>query len=175
MSEKLPAKQVVTFLNEYFSHMVETVFHHGGILDKFMGDGIMAIFGAPIEDPNAPFNAVNCALAMREKLAGLNRTRTEAGLDPIDIGVAVNTGECVVGNIGTRRKLEYTAIGDIVNVASRIETLNKEFYTDILISNETYRAVKQRIDADALPPMRIKGKSESIVVYKVRGVRSKRA
>ncbi|MEI6244621.1 MAG: adenylate/guanylate cyclase domain-containing protein, partial [Acidobacteriota bacterium] len=137
MSEKLTPTQVVSFLNDYFTEMVDAVFSQDGMLDKFMGDGLMAVFGAFGDKPDHPRRAVAAALRMKALLAKINGERAMAGKDPIAIGIGVHTDDVIVGNIGSRKRLEFTAIGDGVNVASRLQTLNKEFGTAILISETT--------------------------------------
>lgn len=117
----VPASLVVRELNEYLTEMVAVIQKHNGMVDKFLGDGIMAIFGTPVEDPDAAFNGVRAALGMMAALRGLNDRFVKRGVQPLSIGIGIHRGEAVVGNIGSPQKMEYTAIGDAVNVASRIE------------------------------------------------------
>src|SRR6266540_3566533 len=166
LSGTLAPAEVVRMLNEYHGHMVETVFRHGGTLDKFIGDGIMAYFGAPLADPDHALHAVDCAMAMLDELARFNADRAARGAVPLAIGVGLHTGIAVVGDIGSpAHRLEYTAIGDTVNVASRIEGLTKEAGTPVLASAVTRAQVGDRYDWRAVPPMTARGKTEPLELY----------
>ena len=167
MSGALPPADVVRLLNEYYGHMVEKIFQHGGTLDKFIGDGIMAYFGAPLADADHALHALDCALAMLDELARLNAGRDRARrARRLRIGIGLHTGVAVVGDIGSpARRLDYTAIGDTVNVASRIEGLTKEAGTPVLVSAATRDRVGTRYAWRALPPMSLRGKSEPIALY----------
>jgi len=167
MSEKLPPEEVVDFLNEYFSEMVSVVTKYEGTLDKFIGDAILAVFGAPIAHPDDAKRAVFAALEMQEKLKNFNKKRITKGKNEIKIGIAVHTGNLVAGNIGSEVRMEYTVIGDTVNLTSRLEPLNKEFGTEILISESTYREVKDDIEVREIPAVEIRGKEEKVKVYDV--------
>jgi adenylate cyclase len=168
MSDGRPPEEVVNTLNEYFEVMVEILFRHKGTLDKFVGDEIIGLFGAPIDLDDAPFKAVACALDMMRGLKEFNRTRTAEGQPPIKIGIGINTGPVITGSIGSTRALQYTAIGDAMNVASRLVNIAKP--GEIIISDQTYKHVADRIDAIALPPVRVKGKAEAQTIFQVRGV-----
>jgi adenylate cyclase len=169
MSDGRPAQEVVNTLNEYFEVMVDILFKYSGTLDKFVGDEIIGLFGAPIPIEDAPFKAVSCAIAMLQALEEFNRTRAAENLAAIRIGIGINTGNVITGSIGSTRALQYTAIGDAMNVASRL--VNVAGSGEIIISEDTYRLVAGRIDATALPPVKVKGKAEELKVFRVVGLR----
>ena len=168
MSDGRPPEEVVQTLNEYFEVMVDVLFQFQGTLDKFVGDEIIGLFGAPISIDDGPFKAVACALAMMHGLAEFNRTRASEGLPEIKIGIGINTGKVITGSIGSTRALQYTAIGDAMNVASRL--VNVASSGEVIISENTYRYVADRVDATALPPVKVKGKAEELKVYRVNGL-----
>lgn len=175
MSESLPPEEVVGFLNDYFSDMVEAVFEHGGILDKFLGDGLLAVFGALEESPDHARRAVLTALRMKELVEKINERRAAVHKPPVAIGIGINTDDVVVGNIGSRRRLEYTVIGDGVNTCSRVESLNKEFGTAILITESTYAALGDEFVCRLMPEARLKGKTHVPKVYEVVGLKTQAA
>jgi adenylate cyclase len=166
LSERSTPELVIETLNEYMSAMVGTVFDHGGTLDKFIGDGLMAFFGAPLPDPDHARHACACATAMVQRLDALNAGWEAAGKARLAIGIGVHTGHAVVGFVGDpERRLDYTAIGDTVNVASRLEGLTKEAGVVILASAATIRAAGDGIPARSLGKRTVKGRAEPIEVY----------
>ena len=167
MSERMAPEEVVSFLNDYFSEMVDAVFEHGGVLDKFIGDGMLAVFGSLDEKPDHARRAVRAALRMKVLLAKLNGERSVAGKPPIGIGIGIHTDDVIVGNIGSRRRLEYTVIGDGVNTCSRVESLNKEFGTTILITEATYAEVADEFECRLMPETALRGKTKALRVYEV--------
>lgn len=168
ISEKMQPKELVQMLRDYFTLMVGAVFAFQGTVDKFIGDCIMAIFGAPTPQPNHASLSVLAALEMKKLLQRFNAMRQEELKEPLRIGVGINTGEVVVGNIGSEQRLEYTAIGDAVNLASRLEGINKQYGTEIIISESTYR---QLVDVDVLAreidEVRVKGKRNPVKIYEI--------
>ncbi|HEV8132086.1 MAG TPA: adenylate/guanylate cyclase domain-containing protein [Acidobacteriota bacterium] len=172
MSEQMTPTQVVGFLNEYFSEMVEAVFAEGGVLDKFIGDGMMAVFGSFEDTPDHAQRAVRASLRMKALLAKINGERSMQGKPPIGIGIGIHTDEVIVGNIGSAKRLQYTAIGDGVNTCSRVESLNKEFGTTILITENTYQLVKDQFECRQMPEAHLKGKSKPLQFYEVLSVKA---
>ena len=146
--------------------MVDAVFEQGGVLDKFIGDGMLAVFGSLDEQPDHRRRAVRAGLRMKARLAKINGEREMRGQPPIHIGIGIHTDEVVVGNIGSRKRLEYTVIGDGVNTCARVESMNKEFGTTLLITEQTH-ADRRRVRVPALPETKVKGKSKPVKVYEV--------
>jgi class 3 adenylate cyclase len=167
MAESMTPAQVVSFLNQYFSEMVEAVFEQGGVLDKFIGDGMMAVFGSFGDMPDHPRRAVAAALRMKALLAKINGERSVKGQPPIQIGIGIHTDEVIVGNIGSQRRQEYTVIGDGVNTSSRVESLNKEFGTTILITSTTHEEIQPYFECRLMPEAKLKGKSRTLQFYEV--------
>ncbi len=167
MSEKMSAQQVSEFLNEYFSEMEPIITSYNGIINKFIGDAIMAVFGEPIQDDNHAQNAVKCGYAMLQRVEKLHKKWAREGKPEIEIGVGINTGEVFIGNIGSVNRMEYTVIGDTVNLASRLESYNKMYKTKMLISTSTYKTVKNIADVIKIPEVQIRGKSNKIDIYEV--------
>ena len=170
MSEKMSAQDVSQLLNEYFSEMEPIVTKYNGIINKFIGDAVMAVFGEPIQDENHPLNAVNCGFEMLERVEELNKKWQIEGKPIIQIGVGINTGEVFVGNIGSEKRMEYTVIGDTVNLASRLESYNKTYKTNILISTSTYEASKDHIEVNKIADVEIRGKAEKMDIYEVKNI-----
>ena len=167
MSEKMAAEDVSVILNEYFSEMEPIIRKYNGVINKFIGDAVMAIFGEPIQDINHPQNAVKCAYEMLKKVEYLREKWMHEGKPKIEIGVGINTGEVFVGNIGTENRMEYTVIGDTVNLASRIEHYNKVYKTNLLVSASTYAHIAAIADVIKISEVQIRGKSKKMNIYEV--------
>lgn len=172
LSQHMKAEDLVAFLNSYFAAMIDIIFANGGTLDKFMGDAVLVLFGAPVSHEDDSLRAVRAALAMQGKLRELNEHWGTVGMPNIRIGIGISTGEVVVGNIGSVRRLEYTAIGQDVNYAQRIEELTKEFPADILVSEATYEEVKGHVIAKKFGPVTIRGKDAPVNIYGLLGLAS---
>jgi adenylate cyclase len=166
MSEDMSPDDIATLLTEYFTEMVEIVFEHSGTLDKFMGDAIMALWGAPIVHADDADRAMQCALDQLAILEKMNAKWKEQGRPPIAIGIGINFGEVFAGNIGSDRRLEYTVIGDAVNTASRL--CSSAGLNEILISEPFYKALKKPPKVEALEPIQVKGKAKKVPVYRVK-------
>jgi adenylate cyclase len=166
--ENLSPEKVIALLNDYFSYMVRAVEKHHGLVYQFVGDGIMAVFGAPAKLPEHAVFAVKCAMEMKSALKQFNDKRTFRG-PPLQIGIGINSGPVVAGIIGTEERMEYRVVGDSVNLAARIEALNKEFRTDVLISHSTANQLPDTFKVKAFPPVRVKGKVQRVQVYQVIG------
>ncbi|MGH7335058.1 MAG: adenylate/guanylate cyclase domain-containing protein [Candidatus Rokuibacteriota bacterium] len=165
LAERLNPEEVVLLLNEFYNLMIETTFKHDGTLDKFLGDGVMCIFGAPIARADHAMQAVRTAIDMQAGIAELNARFVREGRTPIAVGIGLSAGEVVAGTVGSEDRMEYTAIGDSVNLAARLESNAKP--GQILISERTFEMVKDRIDAKAMGAVRVKGKEEEVGVYEV--------
>jgi adenylate cyclase len=169
ISEKLEPEEVVEFLNKYMTKMVACVEGNNGIVDKFIGDAIMAVWGTPISKGNDTEYAINSALDMRRELILFNKDRGGPKKPAIQIGCGINTGNVLAGQIGSENRMEYTVIGDCVNLASRLESLNKPFGTDILISEDSHNLVKGIFAVEKMKEIKVKGKMEPQQVYAVLG------
>ena len=161
--------RLITQLNEYFTAMSAIVTRHGGTLDKFIGDAIMAFWGAPTSRGPADdaLRAVSAALEMREKLAALHPEWKAKGYPEFRIGIGIHAGEALVGEVGSAQRSEYTAIGDAVNTASRIEGINKETGTDLLISEAVHSLVKDRVRAHSMGEYALRGRTGKVTLYRV--------
>ena len=169
ISEASEPEAVVEMLNEYLTRMVEILLLHGGTLDKFIGDAVMGFWNAPAADPDHPRHAVECAVAMIEETARL-RSRWEAdGKPALRIGIGINTGDAVVGNIGAEKVFGYTVIGDAVNLASRLEGKNKDYGTEIIVSEFTKARIDDGFEMVYLDEVKVKGKERAVRIYEVKG------
>jgi len=166
MSETMSPDEIARLLTEYFTEMVDKVFEFGGTLDKFMGDAIMALWGAPIVHEDDADRAVQCAIAQLNELEKLNSKWKQEGRTEVQIGIAINFGEVFAGNIGSDRRLEYTVIGDAVNTAYRL--CGKAGPNEILISEPFYQQLKKKPAVEALEPIQVKGKAKKVPVYRVK-------
>jgi adenylate cyclase len=169
-SERMPPQEVVGNINDYFELMVDVIFEYEGTLDKFIGDEIMAIWGAPISRDNDPERAVRCAIAMQHEIEEFNKERRERGEVTFDIGIGLNTGEVVAGYTGSTKRMNYTVMGDEVNTANRI--CSSASAGEIYIGENTYADVGHLIEFEQLPPTELKGKAEQVEIYQVLGLRS---
>jgi adenylate cyclase len=167
VSEAGAPEAIVGQLNEYFSRMVPLVFENRGTVDKFVGDMIMALFGAPLADPDHADHAVKTAIEMVAALRDMNATWIAAGRSALDIGVGINSGDMVAGNIGSESIMSYTVIGDNVNLGSRLESLNKNYGTRIIVSEATRSRLKGQYDIRPLGPVTVKGKTRAVDIYEV--------
>ena len=166
-TEELGAQATVSLLNEYFTVMVECIQDEGGMLDKFIGDAIMAIFGTPLAHDDDPDRAVRAAISMIRCLYDFNAARVEAGHKPIDIGVGINTDSIVSGNIGSPKRMDYTVIGDGVNLASRLEGACKQYGTGILVSEGTYKRLRGTYRAREVDHVVVKGKTQPVEIFEL--------
>jgi len=165
ISEHAAPEKIVNLLNRYFSAMTDIIFAHGGTLDKYLGDGLMALFGAPTTTPEDASNALNAAVAMQRRLLGINTELRQEGLSEVGVGIGLHTGDVIVGYIGSERRSEYTAIGDAVNTASRLESNAKG--GQILISDATARAARSRYKLHPRDPITVKNREQPVVLWEV--------
>ncbi|EMG13435.1 adenylate/guanylate cyclase catalytic domain protein [Leptospira interrogans serovar Grippotyphosa str. LT2186] len=164
-SEKRPPGEVIDYLNYIFSHLIDIVNVHNGMINKFLGDGFMAVFGAPISDGgNDVKNAVEASLELLKKIEFLNQ---EGKIPETQIGIGLHTGEAMTGNVGSEARKEYTIIGDVVNLASRVESLNKEFGTKLLVTQAVYDDIKDTVPGRHLSSIHVKGREEPVDVYEL--------
>lgn len=166
IAEQLAPETVVEILNRFFTEMVDLVFAHQGTLDKFLGDNLMAVFGVPLELPQAAQRAVECALAMHQRLAAMQDRRDF----PIRrIGIGINTGEAIVGNIGSARRMDFTVIGDVVNVAARLQELTRELEADTILGPTTYQDVAGHFQMEPCAPVVLRGRRGPMPIYRLLG------
>ena len=166
MAENENPEDVVRLLNHYFTAMSEIIFEHGGTLDKYIGDGLMALFGAPTATPNDAKNALNAAVSMQRELQNLKKNLNEEGFSGISIGIGLHTGVATIGYIGSERRSEYTAIGDTVNLASRLEANTRG--GQILISEATARATEGLFPLIRREPIVVKNRQQPVDLYEVK-------
>ncbi|HYX14952.1 MAG TPA: adenylate/guanylate cyclase domain-containing protein [Nostoc sp.] len=172
LTENLEAEEVVSMLNEYFESMVEAVFKHKGTLDKYIGDAIMAVFGSPLPLEEHAWMAVQTSLEMRHRLHEFNQRRYTDDKPRIKIGIGINSDIVISGNIGSSKRMEFTAIGDGVNLGSRLESVSKQYGCDIIISHNTFKPCQDQIWARELDYIRVKGRNEPVAIYELLGLRS---
>jgi adenylate cyclase len=168
MSEAMSPEDIAGLLSDYFTEMVDVIFHHGGTLDKFMGDAIMALWGAPIPHEDDSDKAVQAAIGMQRALAALNAKWASEGRPQIGVGIGLNYGEAFAGNIGSHLRLEYTVIGDVVNVASRLCSNAKG--GEILISDPLYQTTREKPAVEAMEPLSVKNRAQPVKVWRVKQV-----
>jgi adenylate cyclase len=171
ISEKMDPQALVALLNEYFTEMVTIVLKQDGVVDKYIGDAIMVVFGAPEPEPNDALRAVRSAVGMREALRKLNERMKDRGMAPLRTGIGIHTGEVIAGSIGHEEQRQYTVIGDAVNLASRLETATKDLGVNILISEHTYEIVKDYVEARAMKEITVKGRAQPVMTYEILGLK----
>jgi adenylate cyclase len=169
ISERLTPQETVSMLNEYFSVMVDIVFDYGGVLDKYIGDGILAVFGAPFRTGNDPDRAVKTAIDMLTALEALNCKRIANAREPLNIGIGISTDTILAGSIGSLKRMDYTVIGDGVNLASRLEGANKVYGTHILVSELTHDRLTDHYISREIDVVQLKGRTNPIAVYQILG------
>jgi adenylate cyclase len=165
MAEGMRPEEVVELLSEFFDHMVEVILRHEGTIDKFLGDGMMVIFGAPLDDPYQEEHAVKAAVEMQQELRKLCHKCETEGRGSIHMGIGINSGAAVVGNIGSEEHMEYTAIGDTVNLAARLESTSKELGLEIVVSEHTYHAVRPLFRWKFAGEVVVRGRTEPVRAY----------
>ena len=162
-AEQFPPNQIFQVINQYLRDIIDIVFEHEGTIDKFIGDSIMIVFGTPFEQSDQEIRAIQCAIDIQKRVANLNQTIS--GLGPIRFGIGINTGDVIAGCLGSERRMDYTVLGDVVNVAARLESNARA--GQILISPSTYSAVKDKIDCRSLGTLKLKGKSQLLETFEV--------
>ncbi len=169
LAASIPPQKVVELLNKCFAIMVDVIFKYEGVIDKYVGDQVMAFWGAPVEQKNASLKAVSSGLEIQERLKRFNIEREKNNEDPISVGIGISTGEVIAGSVGTRRRMEYTVIGDPVNLAERIERVSER--GQVYISEKTYLQVKNYCLIRSLEPIKVKGREQAVSVYEVLGMK----
>jgi len=167
ISEKIGPKETVALLNEYFSIMVDIIFTYEGTLDKYIGDAIMAVFGAPFSTGEDADRSVRTAIDMLNALKKFNQQRKKVSLETINIGIGINSNEILSGNIGSIKRMDYTVIGDGVNLAARLESVNKIYGTNIIISESTRKGLNGNYTLREIDLIRVKGKTEPVAIYQI--------
>jgi adenylate cyclase len=170
MAERLPPEQLVALLNSYFDAMAAVVLDHRGLLDKYIGDAVLAVYGAPLPSADHPYDACRTGLAMVARLEAVRQEWSAKGLPRIGIGIGIATGRMVVGNVGSQQRFDYTVIGDGVNLASRLEGVNKTYGTSILTSESTWERVRDRVAMRELDIVQVKGKQAPTRIFEVLGL-----
>jgi adenylate cyclase len=168
IAERMEPEQMVLSLNSYFSRMVDIIMRRGGIVDKYIGDCVMAFFGAPVQHPDDAEQAVSSALEMLGALSEFNQEQAKAGLPEFRIGIGINYGSVTVGNIGSDKKMEYTVIGDMVNLASRLESLTKIYRQELIFSESVYREVYRKLPCRRVDKVLVRGKSQGEWIFTAR-------
>jgi class 3 adenylate cyclase len=166
-SESRTPEEVVATLNEYFTVVVDVIAAREGVLDKFIGDGLMAVFGSPVRQADHALRAVMTGLEMQAAVAAMNARRAGRGLPPVNVGIGVNTGRAVSGNLGSLKRMEFTVIGDTVNLASRLE--HQALKGQVLIGRATYEQVKEKVRCEPAGTVPIKGKKDPVELWSVLG------
>jgi class 3 adenylate cyclase len=170
LSERMAPEKIVEILNEYFTRVTDVIFDNGGTLDKYIGDAVMAVFGAPISKGNDALNAVKAAAELQRLLLEMNRDAKARDWPELQVGIGINTGVVTAGNIGSPRRIDYTVIGDNVNMASRL--VSKAHGAQIIVSESTAKEIGEAFALTKLEPLTVKGKSDPIPAYAVEWRRS---
>ena len=171
LAEKFPAEDVVIILNQFFREMTQVIFRHKGTFDKFIGDAIMSYFGAPMSHPDDVLRSIQAAVEMQDVFEALKERWKRGGFTELGLGIGVSTGEVIFGNVGTKRVMNYTIIGDTVNVAQRLE--EEALTGQILISDSTYQMIKDWVVVKSLPPQTVKGKQKTVIPHVLEGIKEK--
>ena len=173
IAEKMPAQKVMDYLSEYFQVVTKVILDNKGVIDKYIGDGIMAIWGAPIEDEKHYMHACQAVLQIKDELKKLNKKWVSEGNPEVGTRIGISTSEAIVGNVGSDDRLNYTALGDGVNLASRLEDLNKVYGTHTIVSEHTYNLVRDYFEFRFVDRVRVKGKTEEVSVYELLGKKTR--